>query len=82
MSDRREWIRSRARADERRCLRTAVRRQDSSARKPRWRRHDSSARKPRGPLSKHMEKVPATAGSFTQRQKGHISWSRQAEDFQ
>lgn len=55
MSDRREWIRSRARADERRCLRTAVR------------RHDSSARKPRGPLSKHMEKVPATAGSFTQR---------------
>lgn len=35
MSDRREWIRSRERAEAHRCLKTTVRRQDSSARKPR-----------------------------------------------
>lgn len=70
MSDRREWIQSRERAEAHRCLKTTVRRQDSSTRKP------------RGPPREDMETVSATAGSFTWRQKGHISWSWQAEESQ
>ena len=68
VSDRREWIWSRERAEARRCLKTTVRRQDSNARKP------------RGPPREDLETVSATAGTFTLRQKGHISWSWQAEE--